>query len=109
MWDPAFWNHSVTWDRYDIWPFEFAWNFIKTYAATISWVDWRTLTYEWSLLSEPSIWNTVITSATWTIIADWSIAVDLLISKIWAYQVQLEIKEWWTVIATWTNSFNISN
>ncbi len=109
MWDPAFWNHSVTWDRYDIWPFEFAWNFIKTYAATISWVDWRTLTYEWSLLSEPSIWNTVITSATWTITADWSIAVDLLISKIWAYQVQLEIKEWWTVIATWTNSFNISN
>jgi hypothetical protein len=112
-WNPALWNHPVSWDAYDIWAYEhiYTWFLSLSYWVDITWVSGRNLTYEWSFVSDPTWWSNppIISNASWNINADWSINCYFQLQRLWAYQIKLVIKSW--IIEIWSsiNSFNVTN
>jgi len=109
MWDPALWNHPITWDRYDIWRYEYTWFAMLSFSADLTWISWRSLTYQWSFLEDPTNWvNTPsIWNNNWTITVDSNISCNFQVEKLWNYTLKLVIKEWETILWEWTNSFTI--
>jgi hypothetical protein len=108
-WDPSFWDHPLTWNRYDIWAFEYTWYAVLAFSANLTWIWWRSLTYEWNFIEDPTNWVDVplIWNNSWTITVDSNISCNFQLKKLWNYKIKLVVKEWQTIIWEGTNAFTI--
>ena len=110
-WNPSFWLHPISWNRYDIWVNEYTWFLTLHYWAQITWIAWRNLTYEWSIISDPTDWvnSPIIYNATWNISEDWSIYAIFQVQRNGSYSIKLVIKQWELEVWSAINNFNITN
>ena len=110
-WNPALWNHPISWDTYDIWAYEYSWYKTLAYWATMSWVWWRNLTYEWQIVLDPTNWSNIpeITNASWALISDWYKSCSFTVRKLWMYALKLQIWDWEELVWSSLRTFTIIN
>ncbi len=102
-WDPALWNHSASWNRYDIWVVE-TWveASLKVLSASIIKVwDWL-IDLEWSFTQDPSNWadKPIINN-------QWTEEINFRLKYKWTYTVQLEATQSGVVLDSGTKDFTV--
>jgi len=109
-WNPSYWNHPISWDRYDIWTNEYMWFLTLDYRASITWTNWRNLTYEWEFIESP-VWTNIVflSSSTWILSTDKTVETKVYLNKIGTYKIKLTIKEWENILKTKTSNFTVYN
>ena len=109
-WNPSYGNHNISNDRYDIWSNEYTWYLILDYKATVTWVNWRNLNYEWVFSESPSWSNIVFLEPyNWNISTDKDLTTKFLLIKNWNYKLNLIIKEWTNILKSKTSNFTVNN
>jgi len=107
-WNPSYWNHPNSWDRYDIWSNEYNWYLDLVYSADVTWITWSS-TYVWDFTQDPTSWSQVpvLSSPSWNINSDWLLNTTFMVKKLWLYKLRLSVKDSsWTVI--WTNNITFT-